>query len=151
MQIFSTCANFQQIADCLDNKRLQKQKIEIFQILKCLSLGEKAVGWKNHPAVLMVKGFEPFFIEYGLTIADKCIAKGWKDTIKPRLEDFKSIFNNPVTPPWYWGDERFHGSHRANLIFKNYEHYKQFNWPEIKDYKASIKPQYFWPTKQHFA
>ena len=112
MQIFSPVADFQEIANCLDNKRLNKQKIEIFQILNCISLGENARGWKNHPAVKMARGYEQFFIEYALIIANKCLANGWKDTMIPRILNLKGKFSNQYIIPPYWGDEKFHLSHK---------------------------------------
>lgn len=41
--------------------------------------------------------------------------------------------------PWWLGDERLHSSHRAALLFKNWDHYSQFGWSESPAY------DYFWP------
>ena len=37
--------------------------------------------------------------------------------------------DNVEYPDWL-GDERFHSSHRANLLRKNFEFYSQYNWTE---------------------
>lgn len=139
MQIFSPYPDFGKIAQCLDAKRLNKQKVEIYQILKVLA--GQSNGWKNHPAVLMAKGYEAFFIEYGLTIANQCVKNGWNDTLIPKISEFKKLFTEYKIPP-YWGFDKFHSSHRQTLLFKNLNWYSQFNWSEEPKY------EYWWPTKE---
>lgn len=130
MQIFCPYADFTKTAIALDGKRLNKQKVELYQILNTISRGDAAKGWKNHPAVKMARGYERFFIEYGLSIAMECLNRNYKDTLIPKIEHFKSIFDAQYKIPHYWGDERLHSSHRSALLFKNYEHYSQFGWTE---------------------
>lgn len=164
MQVFSQSPDFQKIADTLDNKRLNKQKVEIFQILNTLSIGpfqklngdkwvplsteqyqpfdhfHRKTPWYNHPAVKMVKNHELFFIDYALTIAQKCLEKGWKDTLIPKIEFFKQIFKNNTDKPSFWGDERFHNSHKSALLFKNPAYYQKFGWTETPELN------YYWPV-----
>lgn len=165
MQIFSPYSDFTQIADCLDAKRLNKQKVEIYQILNCLSIGpfqkpngdkwislsveqyqpfdsfHRKTPWYNHPAVKLAKNYEMFFIEYGLTIANKCLEKGWKDTLIPKISSFKEIFKNNDKVPFYWGDEKYHLSHKSKLIFKNPEHYRP-----IFGFDLPSDLEYYWPV-----
>jgi len=54
MQTFLPQISFKESAECLDNRRLGKQRVEAMQIMKALLLPE--YGWKNHPAVKMWKG-----------------------------------------------------------------------------------------------
>jgi len=49
-------SQYDQTAKCLDVKRLGKQRVETYQILKAL-LGESK-GWRNHPATRMWEGYE---------------------------------------------------------------------------------------------
>jgi hypothetical protein len=58
MQTFLPSQDFMQSAKLLDSKRLNKQILEGYQILNVLSGRSKTGGWKNHPAVLMWRGFE---------------------------------------------------------------------------------------------
>jgi hypothetical protein len=139
MQIFSPYSDFEKIAKCLDGKRLNKQKVEIYQILNCISLGDKAKGWKNHPAVRMARNYEQFFISYALAIANECLARGYKDTLIPKIEAFKLVFKEYKVPP-YWGNQEFHKSHMSNLIRKLPEHYGKL-WPDIPD-----NLPYVWPV-----
>ncbi len=60
MQIFLPFKDLQKSVSVLDNKRCGKQRIESWQILKILlNLDPSKKGWRNHPAVLMWKGYEP--------------------------------------------------------------------------------------------
>ena len=56
MQTFLPYPDFQKTAQCLDNKRLGKQRVEARQIISTLE--GKSNGWRNHPAVKMWKGYE---------------------------------------------------------------------------------------------
>jgi hypothetical protein len=141
IQVFSPYPSFIDISNCLDKRRLFKQKVEIYQIFNCIALGDKAKGWKNHPAVSMVRGYELFFIDYGLEIANSCSQLGYKDTLIPKIKAFKDVFQGEYKKPWYWGNEKFHLSHKSNLIRKFPEHYRKF-WPDVPD-----NLPYFWPTK----
>ncbi len=156
------------ISNCLDSRRLNKQKIEIFQILNCLCIGKyqhretiihewkpcdnetynnspkinvRKTPWYNHPATQAVKNYELFFIDYALEIADSCLRLGYKDTLIPKIKAFKEIFSGEYKKPWYWGNEKFHSSHRAALLFKNFEYYSKFGWGEIPIMN------YWWPSK----
>ena len=58
MQTFFPHNNLVMNAQALDNKRLNKQILEGYQILKVLSNRSESGAWRNHPAVLMWKGAE---------------------------------------------------------------------------------------------
>ena len=49
MQTFLPYASFIKSAQCLDDKRLGKQRVECLQILKAIK--DVNYGWRNHPAV----------------------------------------------------------------------------------------------------
>lgn len=51
MQTFMPYYNWDECAKVLDNKRLNKQKVEALQILKAIN--DPEYGWQNHPAVNM--------------------------------------------------------------------------------------------------
>ena len=58
MQTFLPSPNPVTTARWLDSKRLNKQILECYQILNVLSGKSPTGGWRNHPAVLMWKGYE---------------------------------------------------------------------------------------------
>lgn len=124
--------------ECLDYRRLGKQRVETFQILNALdkrSAGEKG-GWINHPATKMWEGHKDALTLYGIMACKIWQNKGYEDnmcgpiighsdlvhtlTWKPNLPG-KSIhilsdFELEVKmPPWF-GDPDFHkGPSRETL------------------------------------
>ena len=57
MQTFLPYPDLRASCVVLDDRRLGKQRVETFQILRALTWPEYA--WKNHPAVRMWRGFLP--------------------------------------------------------------------------------------------
>lgn len=133
MQTFLPFSDFKKSAECLDNKRLAKQRVEAMQILKALLVGS---GWRNHPAVKMWKGYEKALAIYGISICDEWIGRGYKDTCKSKILSMIKDINNPIMPFWL-GNEKFHLSHQSNLKRKKPDYYK-FDIPD--------NLEYFWPV-----
>lgn len=141
MQTFLPYQDFVNSAKVLDNKRLGKQRVEVIQILKALTVPE--YGWKNHPATRMWMGSELWLCNYGHAVCDEWISRGYKDSCKDQISDIAESLNPEFScnyPSWL-GDEKFHRSHRSNLTRKNPEHYSQF-WNEPDDL------EYVWPTPE---
>jgi hypothetical protein len=136
MQTFLPLPDFQDSAKVLDYRRLGKQRVESKQIY--LALTEPNYGWKHHPAVKMWKGYEPALLVYGFAMCVEWRSRGYKDTL---TKFFKShLHHNSIAyPPWF-GDVTFHASHRAALLMKNFDYYKQFNWTETPNIA------YVWPA-----
>lgn len=139
MQTFLPYEDFYQSAQCLDRLRLGKQRVEVKQIL--IALFDPTYGWGKHPAVLMWKGHEKFLVQYGLAICTIWIERGYKDRCKPQIKTLGKLFRKSTPPPWL-GLEKFHLSHRSNLVRKDPTHYGKL-WP-------TVKPDlpYWWPTKE---
>jgi len=138
MQTFLPYRSFRESAAALDNKRLGKQRVECYQILKALH--DKEYGWQNHPAVKMWRGYENKLVEYGLAICKEWKSRGFNDTCYDKIFGFVRSGGNPEPP--FLGDLRFHRSHQSNLIRKNPEYYSS-KWPLI-----TADLPYFWPTKE---
>lgn len=135
-------------AEVLDNRRLNKQALEAWQILMVLvelnpaGQDRKPKGWRSHPAVKMWKGYEQALLEYLLamvaewhrrgynsTIGDKAIATYQRAVELGRAEQraVKAI------PAWQADQELFEQiaqTHRQALLVKDYEYYSQFGWAE---------------------
>jgi hypothetical protein len=133
MQTFLPYPDFQKSASVLDWRRLGKQRVEAFQILKTLETGRK--GWANHPAVQMWYGYNQALGLYMNTMILEWIKRGYKNTM------WFAEVSRPRMPPWI-GSEQFHSSHRSNLLRKDFSYYSQFNWPE----PANLA--YVWPGKE---
>jgi hypothetical protein len=143
MQTFLPYSDFSSCAKSLDMKRLGCQRKESLQILGILLNGKKA--WSNHPAVKMWRGFEHCLYLYNVEICAEWAARGYNgEKCNEKMRLLKdSWVNHPSLnkrPSWL-GNEEFHASHRAALLFKNFEFYSKFNWTE----KAELN--YIWPVK----
>ena len=148
MQTFLPLPSFRASARCLDNKRLGKQRVECKQILLCLGVPvgahNKRGAWQNHPAVKMWLGFETALTVYAIVTCREWLARGFNDNLTPEFEAVYAQLRQTIEyneyPPWF-GNKNFHASHRANLLRKDFAHYRQFGWQE------PIDLPYIWPTK----
>ena len=133
MQTFLPYPNLKKSLKVLDNKRLGKQRVEAYQILNILLNRTYTKGWKNHPAVKMWQGHENALKLYFNKAVKLWISRGFKNNMK--LE----VIESKITFPEWFGNKKFHSSHRSNLLRKDYEFYSKFGWKEPTDIP------YFWP------
>lgn len=140
MQTFLPYVSFVESVRCLDRARLGKQRVECLQILNAL-LNPGTSRWESHPAVQMWKGHEGLLAMYGIAACEEWTDRGYKDNCAAKIESLmlKHVLNN--SKPWWLGDQRFHSSHRSNLLRKEPEWYCKFAWAE------NDGQPYFWPTK----
>jgi len=119
MQTFLPYSDIKKSLNSLDLKRLGKQRLEAYQIIR-VYLGETG-GYKNHPTTKMWEGYLPLLITYynlSLQIWKKA---GCNNTMLPvTLNSYC-----PIDYPWWWGEEDFHKSHRARLLVKDENFYSQ--------------------------
>ena len=144
MQTFLPYKSFAKSARVLDNKRLGKQRIEAYQILNTL-LG-RSVGWSNHPAVKMWRGYEGSLYDYACAICDEWAARGFSNqkmslnlVIVAKRYKCRLQF---CEPPGWLGNKKFHASHRSNLLRKDPGHYGILGWRESNDMP------YVWPCEE---
>ncbi len=151
MQTFLAYPDFAASAQVLDDRRLGKQRVEAFQIVRALII--PGYGWRHHPAVAMWRGYEEALGAYGVAICREWCRRGRADTcdLKIRLElegvgitdvrDQSDLERTGQLPPWL-GDEAFHRSHRSSLLHKD----PDFYGPVFTDVPPGLA--YVWPTKQ---
>lgn len=142
MQTFLPYPDFQASAKCLDYKRLGKQRVEAYQILRALSGQSK--GWVNHPATKMWRGYEVALAKYGAEMCKEWKARGYKDSLFYKFADYLvgHIDRDTLTfqlPPWVGGS--IHASHRSNLLRKDKKFYGKYGWVESDDLP------YVWPIQ----
>lgn len=102
--------------------------------------------WGDHLIGKMWAGHEYALLEYQRVTCEVWTERGGKnDTCYPKS---KALLNMTLdqtaansTPPDWVGREDVHSSHRAALLFKNYDYYSQFDWDEEPVY------DYVWPTR----
>jgi len=138
MQTFLPYAGFRSSMQVLDYRRLGKQRVEARQILTALEFGSVS-RWRNHPAVLMWKGYEWALQLYSNEAILEWSKRGYKNTMTLFSVDMSAV----IYPKWI-GNTTFHASHRSNLLRKDPIYYAQFNWREPSDLP------YFWPTKEGY-
>jgi hypothetical protein len=162
MQTFVPLASSTAIAQVLDNKRLNKQALEGWQILmNLLELDPEGnhrtpKGWSNHPAVKMWKGHEVRLYLYILAMTDEWKRRGFKTTIADKASATikvareQGLIEDPVhsvSDPSWWHLEPIRSSHRRALLVKDYGWYSQFNWPEDPGHPL-LDYEYVWPTQK---
>ena len=157
MQTFLPYESFIRSAQCLDMRRLGKQRVEAYQLLLLMGKPEQK-GWRNHPAFKMWEGFDLALAQYGMDMCQEWVRRGYKDTLHPKFLEYyieygvNSYRGNKNYPLWL-GDYRFHSSHRSSLLYKDYDWYSEFGWTEkpavpIKVTKQGVTLPYYWPVKQ---
>lgn len=164
MQTFVPIASsFEASAEVLDNKRLNKQALEGWQILMTLleldPMGNHRVpkGWVNHPAVKMWRGHEVSLHLYIQAMVAEWKSRGFNSTIGDKAEQTmlhairldKLSPTATSTPEWISDYEYFKqvaSTHRQALLVKDYSWYHQFGWPEDKNV-IPTEYDYLWPVK----
>ena len=146
MQTFLPYPDFRMSAQALDYRRLGKQRVECKQLLAALGreVGEDgslygrvpSESWFNHPATKMWRGYELALAEYQADMIREWISRGFQNTMsRVIIPDEVDL----VYPPWL-GDEKFHASHRSNLLRKDPDWYGRHGWKEHPNM------EYVWPV-----
>ena len=128
MQTFLPHESFEKSAQVLDWRRLGKQRVEGMQIINAITGkkrkdGKPYKGWINHPCSVMWKDYVPALKHYTNVIIQEWITRGYNNNME--FYDTGKI----IMPDWI-GNEKFHSSHRANLLRKDFDYYSQFGWTE---------------------
>lgn len=154
MQTFLPYSDFDQVAQVLDSKRLNKQLLEGRQILNALA--GKTKGWRNHPATKMWAGSEGVLHRYLIEIAKECESRGIKyqsnlDAIEETM--FNSFNDISVNSRPYWMKDkmtyrRIIVTHQANLYRKDSYEYAIFqsSYDDPMNDPCCDTCSYYWPT-----
>lgn len=150
VQTFLPYADFAASAAALDDRRLGKQRVEALQIVRALT--REVYGWKHHPAVRMWEGAVEALGRYGLTVCAEWVRRGRADTCAATISADLARAGIGDVPgegellaaggmPWWLGDDRLHGSHRAALVRKDPAYYGLV-FPD-----ADPRRPYWWPSR----
>lgn len=156
MQTFLPYKNYDQCAEILDNKRLNKQILEAYQILKVLSGQSPSGAWRNHPAVLMWKNAEYSLKAYAKTMIKEAKARGIRtEKNESNIDALEAICGEiwgTQKPFWAIGSnphiDRINITHRANLYRKDPIYYAEFYKDTASKYNKPCcdKCLYYWVT-----
>lgn len=150
MQTFLPHRDFEASARALDSKRLGKQRVEVIQIVRALTV--LGYAWSQHPATLMWRGYEEALGRYGVTMAAVWVERGFADTCAatitadlatagvPRLRTQDELDAAGALPPWV-SDEAVRASHRSALVRKDPDFYRPL-FPEVPP-----DLEYVWPVR----
>jgi hypothetical protein len=139
VQTFVPYADFEATARALDPKRLGKQRVEVIQIVRALTV--PGYAWAAHPAVLMWKGHEEALGRYGLTMCAVWVELGFGDTCATtiagdlaaagvqRIRTYAELEEAGALPEWLV-DEQVQRSHRSALVRKDPEYYGRL-FPDV--------------------
>jgi Pyrimidine dimer DNA glycosylase len=150
MMTFLPYPDFERSLRTLDTKRLGKQRVEVIQIVRALTV--PGYAWSSHPAVLMWKGYEEALGRYGLTACAVWRERGFDDTCAATItadlhaagvatiREYGELAAAGDLPDWIF-DEALLISHRSSLLRKDPEHYGRL-FPE-----TPIDVDYVWPVR----
>lgn len=143
MNTFLPYPDFRASARSLDTQRLNKQILEILQILRALR--GVSQGYRYHPATLMWQHHERALASYGITLCNELRER--RKTLHSSLNEIISLgsdtTDSPIGLPWWYGNEDFHHSHKLILQWKNPLHYSpifHLSSPPTQ------RPLYLWPV-----
>jgi hypothetical protein len=155
MQTFLPYKDFDKSAQALDSKRLNKQILECYQILKVLSNPDPRAGWRNHPAVKMWRGHEYGLLNYTMAMVREADKRGIKTDKNmaniTALVKSDGQYWGSGNPAWYDNDikmRRIITTHKFNLYRKDPVYYQPF-W--IAEANPDNQPccdrcNYYWVT-----
>lgn len=155
MQTFLPYKNFNKSAQTLDNKRLNKQILEGYQILKVINNPDPKAAWRNHPAVKMWRGHEYALWDYIAEMVEVADERGIKtDKNVENLHNLRNTteqFWSNEDPSWYNDDvemTRITMTHKANLFIKDSGYYHEFEFAvrNENNVPCCATCSYYWPT-----
>ena len=147
MQTFLPCQSFQESAQALDNRRLNKQRVECLQIYNTLT--HTSDGWQHHPAVKMWRNAEALLCLYAVKICEECDARGIADNKKLRERFLEAMLTHEFKIPFWWSEpthkNKITHTHRCNLLRKDYIHYATV-FPDVPVSEIFVT-NYYWPVR----
>uniref|UniRef100_A0A7S4A932 Uncharacterized protein n=1 Tax=Pseudo-nitzschia australis TaxID=44445 RepID=A0A7S4A932_9STRA len=152
MITFLPSTDFDEVARCLDDKRLGAQRYEAWSILKWLRNPDEYPKLVKAGYCVMWVGYEDALVRYTNAMLNEWAARGKNnELLRPydkerKLDEPKrtrTATSQVKMPPWL-GTEQLHSYHRHALVSKFPGHYQKFGWSEDgKVYNGS----YLWPVR----
>lgn len=137
MQTFIISPYYQETAEILDNRRLNKQITEAGQLIDIIS-GKKDY-YKNHPATRMWFGHLCALKLYYNMMLEVWLSRGKKYKNSPFVI-FGPSFSCHI-PSWIL-DSRIHETHKQRLCQKDFDFYK----PKFPELVFDSTVDYLWPV-----
>ena len=145
VQTFLPYRDFQRSARALDPKRLGKQRVEAYQVVRALI--RPVYGWKHHPVTLMWHAHEEALAAYTVAVCREWKRRGFADTVEQKVLDELAEAGFAMPPrsqrdlaadgalPGWLGNRALHRSHRSALLRKDRDWYSaRFDEPDDLEY-----------------
>jgi hypothetical protein len=155
MQTFFPYKDYDMSAQALDSKRLNKQVLECYQILKVLSNPDPRAGWRNHPAVKMWRNHEAELWNYTMAMVYEATDRGIKtdknlDNLNA-LHKSEGMYWGFGEPTWFNDSivmAKVNATHKANLYRKDPQYYFEFYSAvnDLDNEPCCDTCQYYWVT-----
>ena len=114
MNTFIPLTNFNDIAELLDDRRLNRQRSDLTALLKELA---KEPDEDDHPLVKMWRGHERFLIRYGSAICFEFQARGNNGQTLEKILEYRNVFGDETDcEPEWWGRDDVHDLHKSYLV-----------------------------------
>lgn len=155
MQTFLPYGDYEASSQALDNKRLNKQVLEGYQILKVLSGASSSGAWRNHPAVLMWKNAEYELVNYVDHMVYEADLRGIKTINNKRnLRELAANYRHKWSKaqPFWIEDQTtlmcMTTTHQVSLFNKDSLQYARFQPAMFSPYNVTCCDtcKYYWPT-----
>jgi len=150
VQTFTPYSDFEKTARVLDVKRLGKQRVEVIQVVRAVTV--PGYGWASHPAALMWHGYLEALGRYGLTMCEVWTERGFSDSCAAtigsdlaavgvtEIRSYSRLAAEEALPDWLF-DSDLQRSHQSALVRKDPDHYRQF-FPDVPS-----DLDYVWPVR----
>lgn len=127
MQTFLPYSDLFKSIEVLDNKRLGKQRVETYQIISAITGrpkldGTPYKGWLNHPCSVMWRNYVPLLKVYFNLSLEEWVRRGFTNTMQ------REVVDEAIYYPKWLGNQKFHDSHKSNLLKKDFNFYSQYKW-----------------------
>lgn len=144
MQVFLPYPDIKQTAAVLDDRRLLKQLVECKQLITTDTM-------PNHPVRSAWRFHHPFLLRYVAELAEEWRRRGLEKRGVPYRWTWDPEVPDHADPPPFWGDDRFHLSHRVNLLRKDFSWYLPRVGGDVPvsvlgGYDAIERYEYLWPV-----
>jgi len=114
MQTLLPYPDFKKSLPTLDYRRLGKQRVESYQIIRAIKFGG---GYGRHPVVRMWHGHVNALKHYYNLAIDEWVKRGYRNNIR------KIAIRSKIAYPEWLNRKNFHAAHRSNLLRKDPEYY----------------------------
>jgi len=125
MQVFLPYTSVRRSFQSLDSRRLNKQHLELHQLITCVDKKQRGESTSHHAAVNLFMPDRLAFAKYCFAqCVEVCLEQGIKiKAYRDDYERYRVIREDRVVHPIWFGRKAFHSAHRQALLAKSKARY----------------------------